>query len=94
MSMTNKSRAKEAVESLTSFANSASIREFQEFAQILTTREHRTLQQSAFRIMVECIQAWAKAHDTMQYDLRNEATVQTSKELWDNYLNDKGFPLI
>lgn len=94
MTMTNTSRAKEAVEALTSFANSASIQEFKEFAQILTTREHRTLQQSTFRIMVECIQAWAKMNDDMWYDLRNEATVQTSKELWENYLKDKAFPLI
>jgi hypothetical protein len=44
-------------------------------------RGHRTLQQSAFRAMVECIIRWADDHDSDRCDMRNEETVHTCAEL-------------
>jgi len=42
------------------------------------TRDHRTIQQNTFRLMVACIEKWAAQE---QYDLRNEATVKACKEI-------------
>ena len=47
------------------------------FAQHIT-RAHRTLQQSSFRLFVECILEWSKQDNC---DLRNEATVKVCKEI-------------
>lgn len=43
-------------------------------------REHRTLQQSMFRLFIKTISEWAKLSE-LQYDLRNEYTVQSSKKI-------------
>jgi len=44
----------------------------------LTQREHRTLQQSAFSLMLACIEAWADKEE-FQFDGRNEDTVKISR---------------
>lgn len=46
----------------------------------VVTNEHRSLQQSAFRLFAACIQEWA-THEF--YDARNEATVSLSKRIVD-----------
>lgn len=44
----------------------------------VVTREHKTLQQSAFRLFMACVKEWA-THE--YYDDRNEATVKLSKRI-------------
>ena len=48
-----------------------------DFASVVTN-DHRTLQQSAFRMMAACIKAWAE-HET--WDDRNAATVMLCKDI-------------
>ncbi len=48
-----------------------------EFVQAVM-REHRTLQQQMFEVMLACIDAWSR---TEHYDLRNEFTVLKSREI-------------
>lgn len=82
----------EVAEILTSFVNGASSQDKKEFVEKLTKREHRTLQQQAFGLFIEAIFAWSKTEEN-RYDLRNEYTVQTSKEIAD-LLKFSGVPLI
>jgi len=42
-------------------------------------RDHRTLQQNQFRLIVDMLKGWEKLNDTKYYDLRNEQTVKMSK---------------
>lgn len=56
--------------------------------------EHRTLQQSSFRVMSACIEAWAKNYETGRYDARNEQTVRLAFRIWNEILRDEGIPLI
>lgn len=91
--MSRKEDAQQAARALAEFANWASTDEFEEFVNTLTS-EHRTLQQSVFRLMTECIRGWSDCYDEEWYDLRNEATVEASKELWERTLKHRGFPLI
>lgn len=56
-------------------------------------RDHRTLQQSAFRIFYHCIEGWAKSWENDRYDLRNEATCRMSKEIVDA-TSHYGIPLV
>ena len=47
-------------------------------------RDHRTLQQNTFGLMSKLVSAWAeRAEDEFSYDLRNEFTVKTCKEIVD-----------
>jgi len=97
MTMTNtvnrKEAAKRAANDLVDFANWASVDEFEDFANELTSA-HRTLQQSVFRLMSECIRAWSDCRDEEWYDMRNEATVEAASELWNKTLKHRGFPRI
>ena len=49
---------------------------------------HRTLQQSAFRVFIACIEKWAEAYESGCYDLRNEQTAKLSHAMWNDYLKD------
>jgi hypothetical protein len=42
--------------------------------------EHRTLQQSMFRVMLACIMEWAKKEDH-QCDARNKDTIEICKKI-------------
>lgn len=64
-----------------------------EFAAAMM-RQHRTLQQGSFRLMVACIEQWAKAYDDGWYDDRDAATVKASKEIWESYLKNTAVPFI
>ena len=87
--MTNKEEAQKVAEQVTNLVNNYSC-DYKEFAKYLTTRTHRTLQQSVFRLITECITEWAKQEN---YDLRNEQTVKICKELV-KVLEDKYLPYV
>jgi hypothetical protein len=57
------------------YTNSAFIRGFIDH---LVLREHRTLQQSAFRFVMKLVYAWAGQE---QFDMRNASTVQVAKKI-------------
>jgi hypothetical protein len=77
------------------FVNGADDREFNAFAEYLTQRVHRTLQQKVMGLFVRCIERWAGL-DSDQFDLRNQATVELCKKIvqatGDKY--DRYLPLI
>lgn len=60
------------------FCNGAGNKEYAEFTEQVITRTHRTLQQKIMRLMVLTIEAWANALD---YDARNEATVELARKI-------------
>jgi hypothetical protein len=49
------------------------------------TRDHRTLQQSMFRLFLKCIQEWSKQEN---FDLRNEDTITQSKKIMEALGNE------
>ena len=51
--------------------------ESEEFAEEVTN-DHPTLQQTAFRTMLACIEKWSKKK---YFDLRNEGTVKACKKI-------------
>lgn len=55
-------------------------------------REHRSLQQTLFRTMMEMMDQWSKDYETGNYDLRNEHTVKTAYEIMKVF--DKSVPSI
>jgi hypothetical protein len=65
----------------------------QVFAKTLVC-EHRTLQQGAFRVILACVEEWARAYENGNYDLRNEATCKASHEAWHGGLKDAAVPFI
>jgi hypothetical protein len=60
--------------------NGAYTDDFREFAQ-LAMRDHRTLQQCTFSLLMTLIQEFAKAHDNGYYDARNEFSCAKAKEI-------------
>lgn len=47
----------------------------------LVLNDHRTNQQSTFRLMVKLMKAWAAQEPTGNFDQRNEATVKACAKL-------------
>lgn len=71
---------KEVAEELSDFVNgSLSYREQDFVNEVLS--EHRTLQQSMFRLFVHCMDGWAEMHKSGMYDARNEATCVISSKI-------------
>lgn len=68
--------AKKAVRVLSDYVNNMGHNP-RAFAEEVS-REHRTLQQSMFGVMLECIKMWS---EEKYFDLRNEDTVTTCKRL-------------
>jgi hypothetical protein len=66
----------ELITEISKFANVMSSQDAEFAAQVM--REHRTIQQSIFGLFLKTIEEWSKQE---HYDLRNEYTVQTSKEI-------------
>lgn len=62
------------------FLNRGDSSDFKEFAQCVQC-DHRTLQQSAFSLFMECLHVWAEAYDNGLYDARNEFTCKKAKEI-------------
>lgn len=84
--MTDKEeRVRNAVQALTNFVNSYS-HDSKAFATELTY-EHRTLQQSAFGLMLTCIDTWANLPEN-QYDGRNEYTIKTCRRIVEAFGED------
>jgi len=66
--------------------------EHEKFTQAVLN-EHRTLQQSIFRLFIKTISQWAKLQEN-HYDLRNEYTVLTSRKIMKELEEDDGVPFI
>ena len=62
----------------------------EKFADALLNK-HRTLQQSTFRMMLATIKAWSEQD---HYDLRNEYTVEKSKEIMKALGDETHVPMI
>jgi len=72
--------AEEVVEALSRFANTMNL-DGNAFVAALM-REHRTLQQSIFGLMLASIEAWAELPEN-RYDARNAFTVGRCREIVD-----------
>lgn len=64
------------------------------FADRITTREHRTLQQLIFGMIWRCIVKWAEHDKNGWYDARNEATVKLCRRIVDAVGEEQHFPYI
>lgn len=53
-------------------------------------KDHRTLQQSAGRLFIQCLEAMAELEDH-EVDARNEALRDASKEMIDYYKEEHGY---
>ena len=73
-------RAREAARNLANAVNEMSFDQAAFADELL--RQHRSLQQNAFRSFLAVIGAWAKLAPN-QCDLRNEYTVEKSREIVD-----------
>lgn len=56
-----------------------------ETAELLTTRAHRTNQQTVMRLVAELITNWASLYREGRYDDRNEDTCRTCKVIDDTF---------
>lgn len=88
---------KEMAEMLDEFANANDKHKFKAFAEQVTQRTHRTLQQGIMRLFIGCLEMWAeKSTNPNHYDARNEATVKMAAKMiaatGDKY--DRHLPLI
>lgn len=72
--------AQELQKEFSKFLNGGGSDDFKEFA-LSVLDDHRTLQQSAFSLFMECLHVWAIAYDKGLYDARNEFTCKKSKEI-------------
>lgn len=77
-----------AMQEVTSAVNIMSEKELEEGMLNALLDEHRTLQQSFFRVLHNVLEQYA---DTKYYDLRNEASVEYAKKVREL---DHYFPLI
>lgn len=71
---------KELAQAMCDMVNSTSTQAQIEFADEMM-RQHRTLQQASFGVMLTCIATWAKEGERGYFDMRNEATVSTCQEI-------------
>lgn len=70
----------EVAEKLEKFVNSFSF-PAEEFADRITQRTHRTLQQSIMRIVIALLQRWSDNYEKGIYDLRNEDTCKLADKM-------------
>lgn len=78
-------KTEQTVKCLARYVNSSNFSKdsAENFANILTTAEHRTLQQLIFKCFAACILKWAECATTNCFDGRNEHTVKTCKKIVD-----------
>ena len=88
MNHNKKTDAKALVDMLSKYVNVMSHSRDEVAKEIL--REHRTLQQSMFGLMLYVIEQWSKQEN---YDLRNEYTIQSSKKIMEVMI-DSHMPFI
>lgn len=82
------SKAERLVNDFAEFVNSFNF-DADEFAKNVM-KEHRTLQQSMFQVMIVTMREWAKNYESGRYDLRNEDTVKLCYEIVKEF-DDKMF---
>jgi len=87
-----KRTGEEVAEILADFVNGLNSENKAEFVEKLTKRTHRTLQQQVFGLFVASIFSWSETEENY-FDLRNEYTIKTSKELAE-VIAFTGVPLI
>lgn len=69
---------------LDEFSNGADKKELEVFANYVTTRMHRTLQQKVMGLFVSCIEKWGDNYEKNRskfFDPRNEATGKLASKL-------------
>ena len=71
----------EMAQMLDEFANRSRDGEFREFAEYVSGRVHRTIQQKIMRMFLLLVERWADAYDSRNFDLRNEAALTTAKAI-------------
>ena len=84
--------AKEAHEILSRFVNNFGC-PAEEFVGCVM-RDHRTLQQSMFRLFLGCIKEWAKKAEDGEYDLRNELTCKLAQKIVARFDDEMSLPFI
>lgn len=87
------SRGIETGKKLMSMVNSYNNQEILDFIQNVTS-DHRTLQQSAFRVFMKCVDVWAENYNSGNYDLRNEQTCKMSAEIKKLFEDNLYVPMI
>lgn len=81
--------ANDAADALLSFVNMIGADRKAFVRRIISS--HRTLQQSAFRVFMDCIYEWSKQED---FDLRNEETIKKSRKIIEALSGDHHVPFI
>lgn len=81
-------QGQDAAQALLDFVNTSPSQEDKAFAEYITTRGHRTLQQRVMGLMLECIDQWAADRARKLYDARNEATVTLAAQIKDTFGED------
>jgi hypothetical protein len=89
---TKRTSGKDVAQELSDFVNSSYSITEQEFVDTLLS-EHKTLQQSVFRLFIQCVEGWAEMYDKGCFDVRNEETCKLSKQIM-GVVKDKTIPLI
>jgi len=86
----------EMAEMLDEFANGSDRNEADAFAEHVTRRTHRTLQQKIMGLFVACVERWSEDEASKRYDLRNEATCKLARRITDATGDkyDRHLPLI
>lgn len=80
--------AKEAYNTLSDFANNFNSDDEDFVKEFL--RDHRTLQQSVGKIMIQCLEAMAELPDN-RIDARNKCLRDTARKMVQSYKNETGF---
>jgi hypothetical protein len=94
MIMKSKFDGREMAMEFENFVNSMSNEEsINGFVEYVTDHSHRTLQQSMMGVFLKCIKSWSKKGE-YEFDLRNKATVDTSKKIMTALDNDERLPFI
>jgi hypothetical protein len=76
----NGEKGKEMAEAFLDFVNGANSKDKQAFVQHIL-RDHRTLQQEAFNVMLDTCKAWSELDGTELFDDRNKYAVETSVKI-------------
>ena len=58
------------------------------FVEFLVHKEHRSLQQNAFRLFLKCIDEWARVPE-QETDLRNDDTIRLCKKITEALGDDR-----
>lgn len=72
-------RTKDAVDNFSNYVNSFGLKP-KDFADAVMN-QHRTLQQSMFSCMIECMKSWSEMYEKERFDARNEDTCKLSNKI-------------